>query len=253
MKPLITILLTTCVLTCLYANDSLEIQQLHASNDGLDARLDSLEDKQARCFQPIIMPSSKEEESGWLEDLLPSIAALLVGGLALWGTLRAGRLNIESSNKALQAQIEASKEALTQQIISAKETADKQIASADEAAKLNFRKEVLSVNRQNWINDLREIISEIVALVSHHTELRKLDGKMAAEDVMKLNRLILKAELMVNPAKDKQFIDALLALKTACNEFAQGNKEDPYDEVGELIDLTKQTLKTEWERVKKGE
>ncbi len=205
---------------------------------------------------------NEKRKSGNLEFFFPSIIALIVGGMALFGTLWAGKRQresserqlkeqLEQSQKTVDAQIKSSQLTLEKQINSAKQIADKQIDSSDATAELNFRQNVLSVNRQNWINTLRDIMSEAISLFDYCA----LTKSVSIDDYKKINSYLMKAELMVNPEKDKNFIESLQKLSSGLLLVTIKKKE--YKELTpdkeEVIKLTKQTLKTEWERVKKGE
>jgi len=194
---------------------------------------------------------NNDKSTSLFEFLFPSIIALLLGLLALFGTLFSGNKQRKSSEKQLNNQLNQARITVDAQIKSSKEILEKQIASADKNAELIFRQNVLSSNRQDWINTLRDIVSEIIAIVG-------ILGikKTIPYDVFKdLDQLITKAELMVNPEKDKDFVKALTQMKLALFESvdADADLNKLWDSKEVVLDYAKKTLKTEWERVKKGE
>lgn len=75
---------------------------------------------------------------------------------------------------------------------------------------MDFRKNVLSDNRQSWINELRELISELISLINLHL----IDpNNINSEDAKRINFLIVKSEFMLNPIKDIEYINSIRDLK----------------------------------------
>ena len=257
------ILSAVFILSYSYASDSIEIEKLKVEIVTLNNQLDSIKNHQIGLDVSRFYSNSEEKNKFQVfEFFLPSIIALIVGVMALIGTMRAGKLQrkssekqlkeqLEQSQKTVEAQINSAKVTLEMQITSAKEIADKQIDSTAATAELNFRQNVLSINRQNWINTLRDIVSEILASVSYLKSTKKLTH----EEMRNLEQMIQKAELMVNPEKDEEFITALIQLQLSLLESIDKEIEEYYfyDKMEILKDKTKIILKTEWERVKRGE
>lgn len=131
------------------------------------------------------------------------------------------------------------------------ENIDKQLKSSKELNQLDFNKTVLSANRQMWINDLRDNISKVLS----KTLSLSLQNVVAHDEFQELIFLITKTELMLNPEKDIEFIEALKALELCFLEIKSGTKKfstiEPH--TSSVKAFAKKTLKTEWERVKKGE
>ncbi|WP_299065499.1 hypothetical protein [uncultured Polaribacter sp.] len=172
----------------------------------------------------------KSDNKSLFEFLFPSLIAVFVGGLAFIATLISTKRQLKSN----------------------KDTLDKQTESSLKIAKLDFRKSVLSANRQTWINELRELISELISLIN----LNLLDpSNIRIEDSKRINFLIIKAEFMLNPIKDSEYINSISNLKDVIFDLSMGKID--YDNSQAKIDIVKQntktTLKTEWERVKNGE
>lgn len=164
------------------------------------------------------------------EFIFPSVIAVVVGGLAFTATLISTKRQLKSN----------------------KDTLDEQIKSSFKIAELDFRKSVLSTNRQNWINELRDLISELISLLN----LNLLDpGNIKEEDSIRINFLITKAEFMLNPTKDLEYTESITVLKNILFDLSM--KRITYEDSLAKIDVVKQktklTLKTEWERVKNGE
>lgn len=179
----------------------------------------------------------KSDKNSIIELILPSFIALLVGLMAYLATIRASK---QQSN-IVKKQMENNKLAITDQIESSIKIAD-----------LDFRKTVLSANRQAWINDLRIVISELISLVN----MCSLSSEnIKDEDYRKITFLTIKAEFMLNPTKDKDYINSIVKLQDSIYQLSIRKKE--YSDVMKDIELvkenTKLTLKNEWEKVKRGE
>lgn len=164
------------------------------------------------------------------EFIFPSVIAVIVGGLAFSATLISTKRQLKSN----------------------KDTLDEQIKSSLKIAELDFRKSVLSANRQTWINELRDLISELISLLN----LNLLDpANISKDDLIKINFLITKAEFMLNPTKDLEYIQSIIELKNIIFDLSMGRitYESSIAKIDVVKKNTKLTLKTEWERVKNGE
>ena len=129
------------------------------------------------------------------------------------------------------------------------------------AAQRQSRVAVLSVNRQAWINALRDLISEYISIVglvhsgdwSSKTE-NEFDKKME-----RLSFLQSKIRLMLNPSEDdhNQLCTLLKDLLNGIGGRAtRGEKRDPERArtiVDDVVPLAQSILKREWERVKRVE
>ncbi|MEW7291051.1 hypothetical protein [Aquimarina sp. 2304DJ70-9] len=217
-----------------------------------ESELSKQEPKPLRHSGSIKLESNKSDSI--FQFIFPSLIAIFVGLIALYGTIHTGKKQRKLSERQLNNQLSESKKTVDAQIKSSKEILEKQINSADKNAELIFRQNVLSNNRQNWINKLRDVISEMMPLVSH----MGLTKVVPHEEYKKFQQLIFTAELMVNPEKDKNFIDALkklriTMLKATKKDAVESDLQELWKCQIDVLELTKKTLKTEWERVKKGE
>jgi hypothetical protein len=206
--------------------------------------------------------SDVEKEEKWKERNMPWIGALFLGILAAGVTIVQGKRSrkdnkenmdrqMETAERNLKSQIESSERSLKLQMESAQKIAMEGLKNSSQTAQLDFNKTVLSGNRQAWINDLRELISKIIAKIvrvsvkvdMNHLEFEELKG------------MIIKAEFMLNAEKDAAFIKALQDLEACC--LAILLKQKKFSDLSPFIEEVKKhtitTLKTEWERVKKGE
>lgn len=126
------------------------------------------------------------------------------------------------------------------------------------AALKQSRVTVLSGNRQAWINTLRDLIAEYIAIVAvvHAGDWAQ---KSEEEFDQKLERLTLirtKITLMINPNEEdhERLVKLLQAIsQTLGGRAAGGEKRDMKKAAelhNELCPLAQAILKREWERVK---
>jgi hypothetical protein len=134
-------------------------------------------------------------------------------------------------------------------------------------AKRQINANVLSANRQKWIDSLRDMLAELISLLvggwvitSRGTE--KGDGPLgaiAADRALeeKLERIVLvqwKIRLLINPSEpDHQelhrTIDAAVA-RLSSDE--PGSSDQLRADIEKITTLAQAILKREWQRVKRG-
>ena len=206
----------------------------------IDAENDSLvRNKNDTVFVILSQENVSNNSIDWTYHM-PWIGAIFVGLLTVLANILISKYSRKSSLNIAEKQIN-----------NAKEIALVQIENTSKNAQLDFNKTVISGNRQVWINDLRDIISKII------TNILLISSNMiiSPQEHENLKVLIIKAELMLNPQKDFEIISTLDELEKCCFDVLMFNND--MSELVQLIDklkkLIKQKLKTEWERVKKGE
>jgi hypothetical protein len=125
-----------------------------------------------------------------------------------------------------------------------------QIAAQVQIAGQDIRAEVLSGNRQRWINTLRDSISEFVSLaVILHTE------KQNANDFLVTSQRFLQVRtqisLLINPKEDdhRELNDLLEQTVTSVLEPEKSKRQLP-EVRPDIIIISQKILKREWERVK---
>ena len=134
-------------------------------------------------------------------------------------------------------------------------------------AKFEFKANVLSVNRQKWIDTMRDLVasltSQLLIAAALRQTLEEPTGLIIARDpelsrrVENLLRTVSKIELMLNPLEqDHQQLNALM--KEAIDQLRSPLLEDGIEDRIEVIsrDITQVLqgiLKREWIRVKRGE
>lgn len=137
-----------------------------------------------------------------------------------------------------------------QKILADKDTALAQIVASREAANLNASVNVLSANRQVWINDVRNTLANFIVAVDHLTIVSS-DGKLD-EDVhllaktMNAHELHLKRLQLLSNPKETDHIELI----KLCNEYTNTITNNTRINQKELIAQGQVVLKREWERVK---
>jgi len=195
----------------------------------------------ARDTLNFVLSNSKADNGNfdWQANM-PWIGAIIIGLLSVLANIIISKQSRISNERSLKCQLDH-----------AKEVALAQLESSRQNMQLDFNKTVLSGNRQIWIKDLRELMSKLLTKVSMVGSEKNLTNAVFEEVVY----LITKVELMLNAKNDMNFIIALKELEI-CWINVQANITE-FSELTPFItkvkNLTHETLKTEWERVKKGE
>ena len=134
-------------------------------------------------------------------------------------------------------------------------------------AKTQFNANVLSVNRQKWIETMRDLVaslnSQLLAAAAVRHLIEAPTGLVIARDPELLKRVenllqtIAKIELMLNPLEqDHHKLNALM--KEAVHQLRFSSPEGGIEErieviSGDIIQISLGILKREWGRVKRGE
>ena len=148
----------------------------------------------------ILIKSNNEEKlESWSKNM-PWIGAIIIGLLTV-----AGNVLISSQSRKANAIV-----------------AEKQIQQLKLNSERDFNKTVLSGSRQLWISDFREVISELLSIVS----IFSLKQHMEQESLNRLHLLVAKAELMLTTEKEHlRLVEQLLLLKNCCSDIMMEKKE----------------------------
>jgi hypothetical protein len=237
MKHILTFLLIIVSATTIFAlenSDSLKQRKIlyYQGETILVSQKDTLN---------LIVTQHKESVNNFDWQInMPWIAAILIGILTVIANIIISRQSRISNTNSLK-----------QQLDHAKDIALAQLETSKQNMKMDFNKTVLSGNRQVWINDLRELMTKILT----RTESASLKQKISDQEFEEIRFLITKAELTLNATKDEEFISSLKELELSCYQIII-NKKEPVTltpHIKKVKEYTLTTLKTEWERVKKGE
>ncbi len=121
-----------------------------------------------------------------------------------------------------------------------------------------IKKDILSKNRQEWINTLRDSVSnylsshELSKLIVKHDKKGKDTPPEYRNEFKIWQSLEYKIKLLLNPEeeKSKKMIE-LMTLLNLSTDYYSDLKEAEYEKIkNEIIQLTQSILKEEWERVK---
>ncbi|WP_299221231.1 hypothetical protein [uncultured Aquimarina sp.] len=128
------------------------------------------------------------------------------------------------------------------------------IKISQKSSELDRRRSVLSINRQEWINTLRDLISRLLIDIEIlHALPKTLWEEKEHEGYRNVQELINKLELLLNPEEKKteKLINSLdNYIKSVDND--SGIITQPEENLrAQIISVTQKILKEEWERVKK--
>ena len=128
-------------------------------------------------------------------------------------------------------------------------------------AKRQIRASVVSANRQAWINRLRDELSKFVRDVKHVPSAQSAGALTPAEAIGRCEETLLREEvirLLLNPNEaEHQELLRLMAnareqMLSAVNK-QRGLAPQLTKATEPIVALAQQILKTEWERVKRGD
>jgi hypothetical protein len=132
---------------------------------------------------------------------------------------------------------------------------------------------VVSVNRQRWIETLRDLVAELIALIATGMMVRlerardsKSVGALFTSDplmIQKVERIVMvrnKIRLLTNPNEDdhRQLLDAIdVAFRYLSSDLTSAASDDVAGMLEPRIDAitrcAQAILKREWTRVKRGD
>lgn len=123
------------------------------------------------------------------------------------------------------------------------------------AAQRQSRVTVLSANRQAWINTLRDLLAECMA-ISGFIHIADWSNREQSEFDEKMERFALvvsKIRLMLNPKEqDHQRLSELLSeLMKSMRSLKEKNAVKGAQLIRDFVPLSQAILKQEWERVKR--
>jgi hypothetical protein len=180
--------------------------------------------------EPIIIQNSGTQNS-FIEKYAPAIAALFIGILsAVVNILIAMRLK-RSNEKNLDAQIKHN----------------------HDMALIGFRSSIASKNRQEWINDLRNQISETIAQaarVAMESEISDKKTQIKGDHMQNLIFCHSKIQLMLNEEKPEQqavlaamnaYVNLVIKLKSPSDEY--------YEARNALIKASRTLFKIHWKKI----
>jgi hypothetical protein len=232
MRQFLILLLILCS-TGLFA-DSIEISRKNSTQNRIDK---TVSDTIIVIHSDIRKSNYKEKQ----DNNMPWIVALTIGVLSAIINIIIAVIQQKSNRRNIDRQLE-----------SAKETIQEQIKNSKDIAILDFNRSVKSQNRQEWINKLRDLISEIdmnLTLIAYSSR------EKTAQRVMEIDLLKNKIDLMLNQSESEhetlfKFLITYVAEATRSDIMSATRHKELREQ---CFNAAKIVLKKEWERVKKGE
>lgn len=130
---------------------------------------------------------------------------------------------------------------------------EQQTSTQISIAQHTVKSQVLSGNRQQWINTLRDNISEFIALVGM-ISANILQKDIAREKFERLIQVRVKISLLLNMSEqDHQQLNSLLnhATSQITDQIAKNRITTDFQKTrDDIVTLSQKILKREWERVK---
>src|SRR5690606_18151095 len=150
----------------------------------------------------------------------------------------------ESGERNIQSQIESNERSLQRQIATKKET-----------TLIEFKATINTQNRQNWINELRQTLTEYL---SNTTLIYPFDNKlfelMLIENEYQINKMSLakaKLELLMNHEKpeQKKLLDEVEDMLKVVND-PQRNIKDIIKSRSKVIFAARHLFEIHWKKIK---
>ena len=124
-----------------------------------------------------------------------------------------------------------------------------------------FRMTVLSKNRQDWINSLRDNLAEYQSIMYNTSANVCLKGavqssKDSVKELMRANFIRSRVTLFLNPKETEHssLLETMWELSNLATRSKDEQQEKKFAEVDkEFIKLATRVLNKEWKKVKKGE
>lgn len=123
--------------------------------------------------------------------------------------------------------------------------------------KRQINAQVVSGNRQAWINTLRSAVTDFLTEIA--TDETKHQGPdkaivVAHAKVRAISKYVTEIALLINPNEKphQRLLELVRAAAADVNEFRSNPEISPMRHRKEIIDIAQQIFKEEWGRVKKG-
>lgn len=192
------------------------------------------------CCTLVQAADSRVYDQTWLDRHMPWIVALLIGLLSAGVNLRAAKKLRESNEKNQQQQID----------------------NVKEITMLQFKGTIASQNKQGWINDLREEISELITKCHVIAEEFHLDEDFEEEEEMDDERFKdnweqlyfseakIKLLLNVNNEDQRELLESIDKMVN----YMLKDKDFTWEEFNglrsDVVDSTRKLFEKHWEKIK---
>ena len=166
---------------------------------------------------------AKPPHKSWHESpAMPWIIALVVCIITVIVNIYITQINKKTAIKNVQSQLRLMNETSKSQIESAKEIALKQINNSKELSIIQFKATLNTKNRQEWIDDVRHIISECLS------QCAMIQLEMASKD-----------EPTIKAEKIQPYFEKLIYNQNKLKMLLNHNKEEQKEVIDKLEDVVK--------------
>jgi len=201
---------------------------------------------------------SSEAPKPWYEsNSMPWIAAIIVSGLTVAINVYIARINQKTAIQNVVLQINSVMEGSKNQIDNAKEIAIKQIENSKEIAITQFKTTLNTKNRQDWINDVRHVTSDLLVQCAM-IQLEMISKDSSAIKAKKISpffeKLVYnnsKLSMLLNHNKDeqKELLDKVVEIISYSGKPNPNATEFRKIE-SQLIEASRNLFEKHWEKIK---
>lgn len=168
-----------------------------------------------------------------IKDYFPAIITLIVGLLMTWANWAISKKLRESNKEIINRQLDESKNLKL----------------------IEIRASIHSKNRQEWMNEYRELISEFTSLIAVHIVQVKTSEQQSIADLKKLLSLNTKLKLLLHPDRpdEKEAIEnfgelfSLLLLQQDQRDINYFKKLSTVNST--LVELSRNILERNWQKM----
>lgn len=233
------------------------------SNNDTTNSLQDLNNKSTSVVQipdklNIVLPDSYFKKPEYtFKDFFPALATLIAGAISVWVNFKTAKKIRESTSENVERQIKSTKENIEIQTTTAQKNIEIQIKSVQENierqladAKLiklaELRNSLNSKNRQEWMHDFRNAITEFVSLIQLYCSTNTT--QTVIEDVKRMFALNTRISLLLHPDREyeKDALEQVNKLLILLSIPPNQRKSSYLDEVREvnlaLTDLSRKIL-----------
>jgi hypothetical protein len=198
------------------------------------------------------------------KDFFPALATLIAGAITVFVNYRISKNLRESTSENVERQIKSTRENMEIQTSTAQKNIEIQINSAKQnietqltEAKLikmaELRTSLNLKNRQEWMHDFRNTISEIISLVQLYCSMDTT--QTVIEDVKRMLALNVRISLLLHPEREFEadalvYVNKLLILLSTHKDKRKANYMDEVRDANTtLTDLSRKILEKNWQKM----
>ncbi|MCW3789627.1 hypothetical protein [Plebeiibacterium sediminum] len=183
----------------------------------------------------------ENEKKSFVSRNISWITAIIIAFISVIGNLWVARRQAQRNSINLKAQIENNEKIL-----------DKQIQNSKEIAITEFKATIAANNRQGWINELRETVSDFL---TNSLSLAPDDIFSKEEELKYYNKLFytkFKIELLLNTKTEehKLLLQAINKVIEVIRSKEDYNLEKLQTARDVCLEASRRIIKIEWEKIK---